>query len=128
MKKILSILLVLMLVATCSACSASSKNNNDTADDTATVKYYPNTNVPTLDSLFDETELRGTDGYYVYGTYSTESDAKVVMDLYLSALVSNYKFTRIDTSVGYQATDGTNTVTIIGGNWESEFAVCVMIE
>lgn len=132
MKKLLSILLVVIIVATCSACSVSYSNSDDTTveekEEQPKIEYYPNTNVPTLDSLLDEPQLSGSDGRYLYGPYDTESEGIVVMESYVSTLVTAHGFIREDTSIGFELTDGTNTITIIGGNYSEKLAICVMID
>lgn len=117
-----------MLVVTCSACSATANNATiEEKEETAKIEYYSNSSVPTLESVLDENLLEPRDGYYLYGTYDTEEEAKTVMDLYVSALVTAHGFERNDTSVGYELTNGTDTVKIFGGNKDDKLAICVMI-
>ncbi len=129
MKKILSLLLVVMLMATCAACSTSPNKNNDNEqkEETSKIEYYSGSKVPTLESVSGENLLETRDGYYLYGTYDTEEEGRAAMDLYVSALVTAHGFERNDTSIGYELTNGTDTVKIFGGNKGDKLAICVMI-
>lgn len=128
MKKLLSILLVIMLVVICGACSSDSNNTTvEEKEETPQIEYYSNSQVPTLESISGENLIEPRDGYYLYGPYDTEEEGEAVMQLYVATLVEVYKFQRIDSSMGFELTRGTDTVKIFGGNKGDKLAVCVMI-
>ena len=128
MKKLLAMILCLVFIVTCSACSSSS-NTVDEEVETPKIEYYPDSTVPTLDSLLDEPLIQGGNGLgYVYGPYDSESEAKSIMREYANALVSEYGFEITEDTYYYGLTDGTHEVMVILGTKNGKDAVGVSVK
>ena len=129
MKRIVLIALMIFTLIVFSGCSATYQDNVDVNDNIQekTVEYYPNSSVPKLDSLLDESEIIGKTEYPLYGPYTSTGEAKMVMTSYVAELKTNYGFTVTDESVGYTLSNGKDEVVIMGGNTEGKFAVAVVV-
>ena len=134
MKKLIALLLALLMVLAMAACGDEAETAaapeptaaEETTEAEDAVVYYKGTNIPTLDSVLGENVLRN-ENVYSYGPYDTEEEAGNVIRLYAAALLA-LDFTENETAVGYELTDGKDTVAVFGGSYDDKLAVAVMVE
>ena len=132
MKKLILITAMILTLFVFCSCTASYYNDDENKTNTGniqekTVEYYPNSSVPKLDSLLDESEIIGKTEYPLYGPYETANEGMSVIQSYVAVLETNYGFAVTDDSVGYTLSNGSDEVVVMGGNTEGKFAVAVVV-
>ncbi|MBQ3084820.1 MAG: hypothetical protein IJC46_05155 [Clostridia bacterium] len=89
-------------------------------------EYYEGTSVPTLSTLLGEPMIVHEE-LDLYGPYSSQEEAAEVMKLYASTLMS-MEFSLVDDSFGYELTNGQDTVTIVGNDYQGNITILVLVE
>lgn len=135
-RTILIIMMILTLLSFCGCVTANRSSDDDeiatsqSSEDNSNVKtieYYPDSEIPKLDSLIDANEITGRTEYPLYGPYETPQEASSAMKSYVSKLETDYGFTVTDDSVGYTLSNGTDEITIMGGNIDGKFAIGILV-
>lgn len=138
MKRIIILFLALIMLALV-GCGTTEPTSQDTDDyggatDTqqpdddppeSTTKYYPGTNIPTLDSAIGDPCVKegGADSAYLYGPYDSADAAIESMQIYATFLKTYCGFTIETSSFYYKIKTPYGTVMIVPGKYTDDKTV-----